>query len=132
MRTPRLLAAAAAAGVMGLTAGGPALAQDRHKPQSQCFLSSNVENFSAPDNRTVFLRVGVKDIWRLDLMNDCLDLPFRQHIGFESAGGDPWICTPIQATVVAHVSGIAHRCPVSGMHHLTPDEVASLPKRVRP
>ena len=131
MHTPTLFAAAAA-GLMLLTAGEAASAQDRHKPQAQCFLSSNVENFSAPDNRTVFLRVGVKEVWRLDLMNDCLDLPFRQHIGFESSGGDPWICTPIQATVVSRASGIPHRCPVSALHHLTPDEVASLSKRVRP
>lgn len=131
MRT-RSLFIAAAGGLMAVCAGGAVLAQGAHKAPSQCFLSRNVENFSAPDNRTVFIRVGVKDIWRLDLMNDCLDLPFRRDVGFESAGGDPWICMPIQATVVSRVGGIPHRCPVSAMHRLTADEVVSLPKGVRP
>ena len=131
MRTP-ILFCAAAAGLLALTAAGVASAQGAHRASSQCFLSRNVENFSAPDNRTVFIRVGVNEIWRLSLMNDCLDLPFRQNLGFESAGGDPWICSPIQATVVTRAGGIPHRCPVSAMRHLTPDEAASLPKGVRP
>lgn len=123
-----------AAAVAVLAAGSlaaPAEAQGAHR-NAQCFLSSNVQNFSAPNSRTVYIRVGVDEIWRLDLMSECLDLPFRQHLGFERTGGDPWICQPIQATIVSREAGIPQRCPVTAMHRLTPDEVAALPKALRP
>ena len=99
---------------------------------NQCFLRSNINGFQAPDDRTVYIRVGVNDIYRLSLMVDCTSLSFRQGIGLESTPGDPWICSPIQATVVYRDVGIRNRCPVSDIHKLTPDEIAALPKRDLP
>ncbi|HWF00698.1 MAG TPA: DUF6491 family protein [Caulobacteraceae bacterium] len=110
---------------------GPTAARKPHAAD-QCFLASNVQNFSAPDTRTVYIRVGVNDIWRLDLMTECLDLPFREHLGFERAGSDPWICHPLQATIVSREAGVPQRCPVASMHRLTPEAVAALPKSLRP
>jgi len=99
---------------------------------NQCFLRSNINGFQAPDDRTVYIRVGVRDIYRLSLMVDCTSLTFRQGIGLESTPGDPWICSPIQATVVYRDTGINSRCPVSDIHKLTPAEIAALPKRDLP
>ena len=99
---------------------------------NQCFVRSNINGFQAPDDRTVYIRVGVNDIYRLSLMVDCTSLSFRQGIGLESTPGDPWICSPIQATVVYRDVGIRNRCPVSDIHKLTPDEIAALPKRDLP
>jgi hypothetical protein len=98
----------------------------------QCFYTRNINGFQAPNDRTVYIRVGVNDIYRLDLMNDCPGLTFRQGFGLQSAGGDPWICKAIQATVVYRDTGIHNRCPVSAIHKLTPAEVAALPKRDLP
>jgi hypothetical protein len=111
-------------------AAGPAAAQPRG--QEQCFLVRNINGFSAPNDRTLYVRVGVNDIYRLDLMIDCEGLTFRQRLGLQSTVGDPWICEPIQAQIVYRDAGIANRCPVSAIHKLTPDEVAALPRRDRP
>ena len=105
----------------------PAAADSGHG--NQCFLRSNINGFQAPDDHTVYIRVGVNDIYRLSLMVDCTSLSFRQGIGLESTPGDPWICSPIQATVVYRDTGIRNRCPVSDIHKLTPAEIAALPKR---
>jgi hypothetical protein len=99
---------------------------------NQCFYTRNINGFQAPDDRTVYIRVGVRDIYRLSLMVGCTGLTFRQGIGLESTPGDPWICSPIQATVVYRDTGIRNRCPVSDIHKLTPDEIAALPKRDLP
>ena len=99
---------------------------------AQCFARQNIEGFQAPDDHTVYLRVGVNQIYRLDLMVPCSGLSFRDDINLLSTAGDPWICNPIQATVVYHQGGIPNRCPVSAIHRLTPDEVSALPKRDRP
>ena len=99
---------------------------------AQCFARQNIEGFQAPDDHTVYLRVGVNQIYRLDLMVPCAGLSFRNDIGLWSTAGDPWICSPIEATVAYHEGGIPTRCPVSAIHRLTPAEVAALPKRDRP
>ena len=98
----------------------------------ECLFTRNINGFNAPNERTVYVRVGVSDVFRLDLMSACSGLTFRQGIGIESTPGDPWICSPIQATVVYRDTGIPQRCPVSAMHKLTPEELAALPKRDQP
>ncbi|HEY5289196.1 MAG TPA: DUF6491 family protein [Caulobacteraceae bacterium] len=99
---------------------------------SPCFLNRNINGFSAPNDRTVYVRVGVKDVWRLDLMNDCTGLSFRNSFGLQGSPTGPWICRPLDATVIVSQTGIRQRCPVSALRRLTPEEVAALPKRDRP
>jgi hypothetical protein len=118
---------AALAGVWTAAIAGPA-----PKPESQCFLSRNVNNFTAPDDRTVFIRVGVSDVYRLDLMATCPEITFRQSLALESLPGNPWICSPLDATVISRDVGIPLRCPVKAIQKLTKADVTALPKRDRP
>jgi hypothetical protein len=75
----------------------------------------------------------VSQIFRLDLMTNCLDLTFRQGIGLEDQPANAFICSPLEATVVYRdYGGIPERCPVKAIHKLTPDEIAALPKKDRP
>ena len=107
-------------------AAAPPVAHD------QCFLRRNVNGFSAPNDRTLYVRVGVNDVWRLDLMTDCTGLSFRNAFGLEAQPARAWICSPLDATVVFRQTGLTQRCPVSGLHKLTADEIAALPRRDRP
>jgi hypothetical protein len=125
-----ILGAALAGAVSGLSLN--AGAQPKKASADQCFLSRDVNGFSAPDNHSVYVRVGVSDIYRLSLMGDCGDLTFRQSIGLEGAPGGAWICSPLDATVIYRSTGIPERCPVSTIHKLTPEEIAALPKKDRP
>ncbi len=102
------------------------------KPHDACFVRRDINGFSAPNDRTVYIRVGVKDVYRLDLMNACVGLTFRQSFGLEDQPATPWICSPLDATVVYRETGIPQRCPVTAIHRLTPEEVAALPKRDKP
>jgi len=125
--------AASAALLAGTVLSAPVVnAQPPAKNDNQCFYTRNINGFHATDDRTLYIRVGVRDIYRLDLMNDCTSLTFRQGIGLESTPGDPWICSAIQATVVYRDTGMRNRCPVSNIHKLTPAEIAALPKRDLP
>jgi hypothetical protein len=132
-RTVRL--AASAAVLAGAVLSAPVVSAQPASDSShgsQCFVRRNINGFMAPNDRTVYIRVGVNDIYRLSLMVDCTSLTFRQGIGLESTPGDPWICSAIQATVIYRDAGITNRCPVSDIHKLTPDEIAALPKRDLP
>lgn len=126
----RLVASATTLAIVALSAA----AVNAQPPAShnQCFYVRNINGFNAPNDRTLYIRVGVNEVYRLDLMVDCTGMSFRQGLGIRSTPGDPWICSPIQAEIVYREHGIPSRCPVSAIHKLTPDELAALPKRDRP
>jgi hypothetical protein len=128
-RHPVRIGLAALAVATAALAASQAAAQPH---QQQCLYVHNINGFNAPDDHTVYVREGVNEVWRLDLMTDCVGLSFKQAFRLRSAGGDPWICEAIQAEVSIRDVGIPQRCPVSGLHRLTPEEVAALPKRFRP
>ncbi|MET0295423.1 MAG: DUF6491 family protein, partial [Phenylobacterium sp.] len=67
--SPLLLSAVLFAGCAGPEPGrdGPAAAS----APRQCFRPQDINNFRAADDRTVYLRVGVNDIYRLDLIGPC-------------------------------------------------------------
>ncbi len=110
-----------------------AAAPAKAAPKNECFLSRDINGFNAPDDHTLYIRVGVSQVYRLDLMGDCQDLTFRQALGLESMpGAGPWICSPLDAQVVYRETGIPERCPVTAIHRLSADDLAKLPKRDRP
>jgi hypothetical protein len=123
-----LAALALAASALAATSAG---AQPPPR-QQQCLYVRNINGFSAPNDHTIYVRSSVNDVWRIDLMTDCIGLSFKQGFQLRSAGGDRWICDPIQAEVRIRDTGISQRCPVTGLHKLTPDEIAALPRRDRP
>jgi hypothetical protein len=128
----RLVASAAI--VAGAVLSAPVVSAQPSQSHSgnQCFYTRNINGFRAPNDHTLYVRVGVNEIYRLDLMTDCTGLTFRQGIGLQSTPGDPWICSAIQATVVYRDTSIRNICPVNSIHKLSPGEVASLPKRDLP
>jgi len=120
-------------GMLIATGGHSQPAPAAPKSDEACFWARNVNGFNAPDEKTVYIRVGVSEIYRLDLMYDCTGLTFRQDIGLErEPSGDAFICNPMQATVVYRDGGIPQRCPVTAIHKLTKDEASALPKKFRP
>jgi hypothetical protein len=128
-------AALAAISVVALSSAAPQMAKAADKPGGQqCFNTSMLNGFNAPNDQTLYIRVGVNDVYRLDLAPGCTDIAFKQDIGLRSTPpGDSFICTPLQMEIVYHgPGGIPERCQVNAMHKLTPAEYAALPKRDRP
>lgn len=95
------------------------------RPARQCFFASTVSSFSAVDDRTVHVRVGVKDVYRLDLFGRCPDIDWNQQIALVSRGGNS-ICSGLDATIITKGPIGPQRCPVSKVTKLTPEEVAAL------
>jgi hypothetical protein len=135
---------ASAAAAVWLALGGAALAQStssqptssqpasRSTSSQSCFYDRDISNFNAVSDSTVYLRVGVSKVYRLDLMSPCTGLTYRQRVGIKTTPGSRWICSPLDAEVVYSDNGFPQRCPVTGLHALTPAEVAALPKKDRP
>lgn len=134
MKTPAMLKPfAAAALLLALGAASGVSATDKPS-KNECFWARNVTSFAAPDDHTVYVRVNLHDVYRLDLMIACPDVDWNQRIALQSshgAGGS--ICGPLDAEIISHATGLGRqRCPVKAMHKLTPDEIAALPKKAKP
>lgn len=132
MRTTTTLALAAA-----LLAGGAAVSIAADKPAAkydarQCFYTRNVTSFAAPDEKTLYVRVNVRDVYRFDMFGTCPDIDWNQRLALVSRGSS-WICTGMDAEVITQRTGLGpQRCPVSNVRKLTPEEVAALPRRAKP
>jgi len=125
------LLAAVAAGAFGLCAS-PALAD---VPARQaCFLSSDWSGWKSPDPTTIYLRINVNRIFRLDLAHPSYSLNDPSVHLVSEIRGSSWICSPLDLQLkVADTRGIM-REPlfVKSIAELTPDEAKAIPPRDRP
>jgi hypothetical protein len=101
------------------------------KPARQCFWTDQVTNFASSDDRIVNLRVGVKDIYQLEMFGRCNDVDWTQKIAVVSRGGSN-ICSGLDAEIIAPSTLGPMRCPVRSVRKLTAEEAKALPKRARP
>jgi hypothetical protein len=127
-----MIASVLALGLGGASGVGGSAA-DPAKAQSSCFYSRNVDSFNAPDDRTVYIRVNMRDYYKLTLFAPCQDVDWNQRIALVSRGSS-WICegNGLDAEVITHSPIGRQHCPVTSIHKLTAEEFAALPKKFRP
>jgi len=124
----------AAALTVSASAQPPPGAPPPSKPAPACFWPSSINNFAAVDEENLYLRVGIRDVYRAKLFANCLDLDWVHHLALVSHGSSV-LCegSNLDTDVVVRDVGIGRqRCPVTDLRKLTPDEVAALPKGARP
>jgi hypothetical protein len=100
-------------------------------PSRQCFFANSASGFTAVDTQTVNVRVGARDVYRLDLMGTCPDINWNSQIALVSRGSSS-ICTGTGATIITRGPTGQQRCPVRMVTQLTPAEVEALRPRDRP
>jgi hypothetical protein len=128
---------AIAAALLALAAASsPAFAADKDKlpadaAQRSCFFTRNVNGFAAPNEKTLYVRAGVRDVYKFEMFGSCPDLDWNQRLVLVSRGSS-WICSGMDAEVISHSPIGPQRCPVRSVQKLTPEEVKALPKNARP
>lgn len=125
-----LAGAAIAQGQPAATDASPAKTEAA-KPQRSCFFNRDIRGFAAPDDKTLYLRVRTKDVYRLEMMGRCPDLDWENRIAIDSRGSSS-ICDAVDATVLVRGPIGVDRCPVKSITRLTPEEVAALPRKAKP
>lgn len=136
MRTlPRLspLIALAALGLGASLAGAQPAPSDRSPPK--CFSSNDWRGWKASkDSKTLYIGVGVGDVYRLDLAYACPDLHnIDARVINRVTGGDPNVCTPLDLDLtVITPPGESSPCTVKAITPLTRDQAAALPKELKP
>jgi len=138
MKTSIKIAAAAAlsltaAGALAILPPAPtAKAQPKPREQQSCFYVHDITNFVSNDDKTLYFSVNNRDVYRIDMVNSCPELSFRQTVNLHSTPGGSSVCSAIQLSLSFREDGIRSQCLIDDLHRLTPAEVAALPKRDRP
>lgn len=126
-----ILSVALAAGALCLGAA-PALADSTN--HQACFLSSNWSGWKSPDPNTIYLRVDVNRIFRVELAHPSYSLSDPSVHLVSVIRGSSWICSPLDLQLrVADTHG-STREPlfVKSITELTPDEAKAIPAKYRP
>jgi hypothetical protein len=129
--------------VAALAVAAPAAAQPApagtSKPaaaENQCFLISSFENWRAPDNKTMYLRVNVNEYFKIDMAGDCPELTYPDAHLITVWRGSSEVCGPLDWDLkVADGTGpgsFAVPCIVKNQTRLTPAEAAAIPKKFKP
>jgi hypothetical protein len=103
-------------------------------PSDTCFYARNWEDWSSPAPDVILLRVGVHDIYRLDLKYGSNQLKYPDmHLAnrHETTG---WLCQPSDFDLLLSDDHGIYSEPlfVTKITKLTPDEVAAIPVKYRP
>jgi hypothetical protein len=121
----------AAASLIGLSS---AYADPAGSRPSRCFNARDWRGWTVtPDGKSMFIRTGVRNIYRLDFANGCRA---ARGIGVHLVTrirGSSSICSPLDLDLkVSDGLGFASPCIVSGITALSTDEAAALPKALKP
>ncbi|THD52151.1 hypothetical protein [Phenylobacterium sp.] len=124
---PMALAAAA----LTASAASAAPAPGAH---SACFASNNWEGWSAPgDGDFLYLRVGLRDIYRVDLTKGSHVHKDADRFLINRVRGSDWICSALDLDLtLSDHQGFREPLIARSLRKLTPEEVAAIPKKDLP
>ena len=134
-RWPLAMAGCAAAASAALVAPATAASAAPYQAPRACFFASQLSSWKEAGDRTVYLRVGVSDIYELQLVAPCPDLKYSEAVGIEAGAGSDHICSGLDVTlriprgVVTTGPG---RCMGTSLRKLSREEAKALPKGSRP
>lgn len=127
----RLVTIALAAGAV-LAAAPAAVAADA-PAANQCFRSQEIRNHTIENRSTLLVNVRGKEVYRIGMKGSCLaGATSSDPIVMRSPPGSPLICKPIDLDIAISKGGFASPCLVDSIARLSPEEVAALPKKLKP
>ncbi|MGZ3272623.1 MAG: DUF6491 family protein [Caulobacteraceae bacterium] len=128
MRAHLLLAAVAALGLASAAhADAPAA-----KPKSSCFFTRNWDGWRSPDEKTIYLRVGLRDIYKVDLASGSSLLTWPDSHLINEVRGTDSVCSPIDLDLKVANDHFVEPLFIKAITKLTPEEVAAIPKKFLP
>ena len=102
-------------------------------PSGECIRSHDIRNHTVVDNRTMLIDYNGKETYRVTMRGACLaGAVSTDPIITREPPGTTLICKPIEMDVGIVKSGFETRCIVDSIVKLTPEELAALPKRLKP
>jgi hypothetical protein len=131
----RSLAFAASLALIGAAGiSGAAVAEDHNTHASSCFFVRDWQGWKSPSPNVIYLRVGVSQVYRLDLSVGSNQLQYGDVHLFSRIWDSSWICSPLDLDLQVADNHGTFREPliVKSITKLTPDEIAAIPPKFRP
>jgi len=99
-----------------------------------CFYTRDIRNHTVGDNRTLFLNVSGRMVYRVETSNDCFaGATSSDPIVIQNPPGSNNVCRPIDLDVgIRSGGGFTNHCIVSSITPMTTAEIEALPRRLRP
>ena len=122
-----VLATAAFAGAASAATTPSAPAANR-----SCFFTRNWDSWHAPDKNTIYLKINMHEIYRVDLSagSDLLTWP-DAHIVNKVHGVDS-VCSPIDLDLSVSDGHVHEFLIAKAITKLTPEQIAAIPKKDLP
>jgi hypothetical protein len=130
VRSFTLSACLAVASAVGL--GGAAFAADH--PKADCFFARDWEGWKSPSPNVIYVRIGVSNIYELDLSSGSNQLQEPDmHLVSHIRGGD-WVCSPLDLDlqVADNHGAFAEPLIVKSITKLSKEQAAAIPPKFRP
>jgi len=120
-----------AAGLLGVSAA-PTMAESSHASRD-CFFSNQWDGWRSPSPDVIYIRVGINDVYRLDLSAGSSQLQSPGMHLVNQVRGSNSICSALDLDLsIADTHGFSEPLIVRAMTKLTPAEVAAIPREYRP
>jgi hypothetical protein len=111
----------------------PAPASGTGLPTGQCFRSSDIRNHTIADRNTLLIDVRGKETYRITMKGACLaGAVSSDPIITRQPPGSSIICKPIDMDIAISRGGFPSHCIVDSIVKLSPEEVAALPRKLKP
>jgi hypothetical protein len=102
-------------------------------PTGECFRSHDIRNHTIADRNTLLIDVNRKATYRVTMNGSCLAGAISTDpIITRNPPGASIICKPIDMDIAIGRDGFASRCIVDSIVKMTPEEVATLPRKLKP
>jgi hypothetical protein len=103
------------------------------EPRRDCFRMQEWRGWRASGNQAMNFRVGLHDVFRIDLnfSESFLNSP-NMHLISQVRGGDS-VCDPVDLDLkIADDHGMAEPLFIKSIRKLSPEEIAAIPDKERP
>ena len=111
----------------------PAPASGTGLPTGQCFRSSDIRNHTIADKNTMLIDVRGKETYRITMNGGCLAGAISSDpIITRQPPGSSIICKPIDMDIAISRGGFPSHCIVDSIVKMSPEEVAALPRKLKP
>jgi hypothetical protein len=102
-------------------------------PSGQCIRSTDIRNHTIADRNTLLLDVNGRATYRVTMNGGCLAGAISSDpIITRNPPGSAIICRPIDMDIAISKGGFASHCIVDSIVKMTPEEVAALPRKLKP
>ncbi len=110
-----------------------ASAQTSSAPARQCFFSRDWRGWKAVDDKSMYIRIGLHDLYRVEFKNGCPGLTSpNAHLITQSRTGDN-VCSALDLDIkVSDLQGFSTPCIATGLTKLSAAEAQAVPKRLQP